>query len=1771
MNHQEDLRLTYGSIVQLIDDEKKFKDTYFFIDHVSPSKIRLLSNKGLEPLEIYFDEEGRVQHMDTLKEIILIFQPKEGYALLHGYTPGTTLTLLMNDGSKRTGTILQLNEDMIVIQDQEDQSLLNLDFHFSGIDEQYQIKEIQISDPGLKPREDNSIEEDAEEEEEYLDVYSIEQQIDDYVNKMYTNKTKRTVKQDIVKYLQLMMKYTDLEQGIRLKKLSNNLFLNSFYNLNSEFMYPVSSYVYRNIYDSAETIIKNELDGDDVQDSPYSINMYEEDDIQSELMRIYEGASPSLQFVQNKTHLFQKQQQYHKRVAIKEDMPLLCIDHQNDFEDIHSVYVGRPRNMDRTKKVVSHARMIPYTIDFLMKKEKFVLNGTMIHSMKQIRQSQESQLGSSILSKTIQNIYPKFDSFAKKKIRIVTQTSKNTSHVPSSFFNENGKVFYPLTKYHNSFKHYIQCMNVTFKDACMFLDIKQGFSIYELLREMTFMNVHEIREQDFQWMRKEIQKSTRAYKEAYQKRKKELTTQIQYIPYEFITQEHLFTLICNHYKEYAFTTSYPSEILHQTMIDDGMLFIYYLKQANQGLYINYDDYEIQQHIQHFNDQLQEGNVRKLKQTQTKPIKTYDTLQQLENDRGKIILKDPPKQLGQTNTQYLYSFLVSQFNYTDSLEQFSEQLQNILTFYDTKLSLEENDKLRNDIFGHIKDPSRPSYILNGNQDKFTQFKSKTIFTNLLSKIIELQVRKGDKCIVTENNKTFEYSGQDWVDEGNKETKRKMLRVQNSTNDFEQMKETIMNDSLLQMIASIHNEKSMNMEKQILIEPTLLMERKKLKSNVWMRQRMLYNSIKLKWIEQFNQTQEERKQMGAVVSPYLFLFHEIMGYEEHKKYELIQLFISLLCDKNKNDPQWYYCILSNTKLVPRYFSRLCSSYLSIQTKSYEETLKEICLKEGTISEQGDKWIHKESGYVLQDITFDTNYGYDENGFKIKHDAIPENDEEEYEEGEVVESKSDEPNIEMKLESHLTQMETQFGHIVMSFTNIIGMNLPGNIYNTLIKEMFKIAYYEDMNTKGKKTDKIYVYTILGFLLAFIQSHNVYIKKTFPGCHASFEGYPLDQNPENNDGVSYLSCMLEKLAKHNLQFPYRGFQKMNNKEIGEELIHFMEEKVLQNYYVITMLQEKRVVLLKEQSYDSQTPTYQSFIKNPQRFRPSLYPLQVIDASHFDEDPFVTNKKGNTYEHMMYQTHILQFINKKIEELLRLIIAKEKPIMTGYQFEEPFLINYCCNQTDFIMNHVSKNKTNQETLTQLLDVCKTSEFMVREINDLYVRHQSVNLTKSSIGKQSIEDVKKIYDISTVYRFIIHHGHFDDDKQISPFLREVVRQKPEVFYNRNDELETKIEKLRDHGFQYDSATLTRALYEKSLQQLKLNSQENESSSEQPQHEELNETILQDFYPHEWNINKDNMRSMEQTTESSRNMYKKYILMNISSHKDLFNTVESILYTFDSEKNKQGINMFLQEMVYILLCVIPQIVLEHKLQHQHVTCKQWGFASEHIKKIQYNYESQFKTFKNIQVNEEVKSLIQNISKMKALLYKETFKSNISSQFVYLKYLFYRGLEYYLLGDDFTMTASIKNIRNDINKAIIEFMNERKSYSFVKYDDVQKHMQKVKKSEKKVKTDKLKNMQRRERKLEKEKMKLKLGDWSYGNDKRVFKYYKNLYESEDARANEVKDMLHEIYEHEGPNIAFQTTMDMGENYPQEEEEGRMFHQDNDDCYDEYGEEVLDDELN
>jgi hypothetical protein len=54
-----------------------------------------------------------------------------------------------------------------------------------------------------------------------------------------------------------------------------------------------------------------------------------------------------------------------------------------------------------------------------------------------------------------------------------------------------------------------------------------------------------------------------------------------------------------------------------------------------------------------------------------------------------------------------------------------------------------------------------------------------------------------------------------------------------------------------------------------------------------------------------------------------------------------------------------------------------------------------------------------------------------------------------------------------------------------------------------------------------------------------------------------------------------------------------------------------------------------------------------------------------------------------------------------------------------------------------------------------------------------------------------------------------------------------------------------------------------------------------------------------------------------------------------------------------------------------------------------------------------------------------------------------------------------------------------------------------------------------------MRPQEREAEKYKMAAKLGDWSYGNQSRVFKYYKQFYHEDSEKANEIKNIARELY--------------------------------------------------
>jgi len=89
----------------------------------------------------------------------------------------------------------------------------------------------------------------------------------------------------------------------------------------------------------------------------------------------------------------------------------------------------------------------------------------------------------------------------------------------------------------------------------------------------------------------------------------------------------------------------------------------------------------------------------------------------------------------------------------------------------------------------------------------------------------------------------------------------------------------------------------------------------------------------------------------------------------KYKAIQKFISKFT-KRGLDNYWYYCVETSVKLLPSFFHKLADAYLI--KKNYTAVIEEICLQQGTLSDNGDKWVDKNSGYIIKEIVFDEEDG-------------------------------------------------------------------------------------------------------------------------------------------------------------------------------------------------------------------------------------------------------------------------------------------------------------------------------------------------------------------------------------------------------------------------------------------------------------------------------------------------------------------------------------------------------------------------------------------------------------------------------------------------------------------------------------------------------------------------------------------------------------------------------------------------------------------------------
>jgi len=157
-------------------------------------------------------------------------------------------------------------------------------------------------------------------------------------------------------------------------------------------------------------------------------------------------------------------------------------------------------------------------------------------------------------------------------------------------------------------------------------------------------------------------------------------------------------------------------------------------------------------------------------------------------------------------------------------------------------------------------------------------------------------------------------------------------------------------------------------------------KKLKEYNYYKQ-IKYNTLAMKIAETLDITE-------IIVSPYSELRDGILSQTDiTKKFDDILTFIQNFC--RENDPLnedesifWFYCKDTNTQLLPTFYMILAQGFFSNNYLTYQQ---KICSERGQISDDGDKWIDKHSGYYIATIEYDTSEGYSKSGYKIKSREI------------------------------------------------------------------------------------------------------------------------------------------------------------------------------------------------------------------------------------------------------------------------------------------------------------------------------------------------------------------------------------------------------------------------------------------------------------------------------------------------------------------------------------------------------------------------------------------------------------------------------------------------------------------------------------------------------------------------------------------------------------------------------------------------------------------
>jgi len=843
-----------------------------------------------------------------------------------------------------------------------------------------------------------------------------------------------------------------------------------------------------------------------------------------------------------------------------------------------------------------------------------------------------------------------------------------------------------------------------------------------------------------------------------------------------------------------------SEILRKILIKDySRLYTSSLAYQNLQLMIPKDVSEV------FEVE-KKNNERKLVEEEEKDkcetitiAKLYTSLVQLENDNDKLIYFD--KKYDKTN----YGIMEDQKGYAKEVINLTPENLKIHIIKDQmkKNNLSEGDA------EYLADT-----LINGNK-KVIDGQHAILYTGYAENIAdesEYYIRRNNKWVLDK-----EISTKNGITDESTlicDLQEKCISNPTNTGDkCENIKSNELNlqNSLLKNIISEFDTKYKlskdQFEKEIRERFEYFMSIMPVISKIETNFLLKYNNQKYKL--GMNLHDESKEQ---IVSPFSQLLNIILGQNDFTKK---QNDIVKFCDKftrsnnpnNLNEPNyWLYCIKTDVKLLPTFKKTLASAFL-FGSSYYQMKLEEIKSTNGQLSDDGDWWTDKYTGWPICPGDFDIEEGYDE-GFKITTRAVMEDDA-----GNKILSATSEKTIK-----YITVETIMINNIVNALSIAMGINIEPQkefIINSVIETIKNTVESEnDYKEKVKASKKpmisyrdffntsLLFYTLGMFLIAVQTSiPSVKTRKTHPGCVRSFSGYPFEGQGDLSSLI-YLSCITYDIRESGE--PWNVLKKTNVEKIQNKIKGVIDAFLIALPEVQRKFEEKTQYLLTNAA--TEIPEEHD-IATWSDFLPPLIPFKIRHLANVSDEfkrgllnDLRSGSDRQREKILVIESKIIQF-SLAIQERIQDIVKKQKVLLHTAN-NEPYLENSCCD-----------SKENESTIDYFIShSADIEEFntIVKKLNDILddIRANTESpLFYSNMNTKNVYPlISNVFDEKTIYLAFIFYCKFKSLIPIPEDLIPLCTDKPDsLLINPSDSIERIIQKLKEDGRNYTNEQFLRLI------------------------------------------------------------------------------------------------------------------------------------------------------------------------------------------------------------------------------------------------------------------------------------------------------------------------------------------------------------------------------